>query len=89
MSGPVELERGGDGERINAADVLNGAAILVLAAFVAFFRRQLGDEALWLIGVFASLLLFIALSAAGHWVQQEKAEEVAKLLLGLLESPTR
>ncbi|HXQ24584.1 MAG TPA: phosphatase PAP2 family protein [Candidatus Acidoferrales bacterium] len=63
MSGPVELERGGDGERINAADVLNGAAILVLAAFVAFFRRQLGEEALWLIGVLASLLLFIALSS--------------------------
>jgi pimeloyl-ACP methyl ester carboxylesterase len=29
------------------------------------------------------------LAGAGHWVQQEKAEEVAKLLLGLLESPTR
>jgi pimeloyl-ACP methyl ester carboxylesterase len=29
------------------------------------------------------------LEGAGHWVQQEKAEEVAKLLLGLLETPTR
>jgi pimeloyl-ACP methyl ester carboxylesterase len=29
------------------------------------------------------------LEGAGHWVQQEKAEEVTKLLLGLLETPIR
>jgi pimeloyl-ACP methyl ester carboxylesterase len=29
------------------------------------------------------------LKGAGHWVQQEKAEEVTKLLLGLLEAPIR
>ncbi len=63
MSGPVVLEKNGEVQRINAADVLNGTAILLLAALVAFFRRQLGEEALWLIGVFSSLFMVIALSA--------------------------
>jgi hypothetical protein len=29
------------------------------------------------------------LEGAGHWVQQEEADEVAKLLLGLLDAPIR
>jgi pimeloyl-ACP methyl ester carboxylesterase len=29
------------------------------------------------------------LEGAGHWVQQEKADDIAKLLLGLLEAPIR
>jgi pimeloyl-ACP methyl ester carboxylesterase len=29
------------------------------------------------------------LTGAGHWVQQEKAQEVTRLLLGLLEAPIR
>jgi pimeloyl-ACP methyl ester carboxylesterase len=36
-----------------------------------------------------NLIGFHLLEGAGHWVQQEKAGEVAKLLLGLLEAPIR
>jgi membrane-associated phospholipid phosphatase len=49
--------------RINAVDVLNVAAILLLAVAVAFYRRQLGEAALWLLGIFASLFLFTLLAA--------------------------
>jgi pimeloyl-ACP methyl ester carboxylesterase len=36
-----------------------------------------------------NLIGFHLLEGAGHWVQQEKAGDVAKLLLGLLEAPIR
>jgi membrane-associated phospholipid phosphatase len=49
-------------DRLNAVDALNLASIFLLAVLVAFFRRQLGGEALWLLGVLAILSLFILLS---------------------------
>ena len=57
----------GDG-RITTVDALNLTAILLLAVLVAFFRRQLGADALWLLGVLASLSLFVLLSVflSGH-----------------------
>lgn len=48
--------------RITTVDALNLTAILALAVLVAFFRRQLGADALWLLAVLASLSLFILLS---------------------------
>jgi membrane-associated phospholipid phosphatase len=54
--------------RITTVDALNLTAILLLAVLVAFFRRQLGGDALWLLGVLASLSLFVLLSVflSGH-----------------------
>jgi pimeloyl-ACP methyl ester carboxylesterase len=39
--------------------------------------------------VCTNLIGLHVLEGAGHWVQQEKAEQVATLLLGLLEAPVR
>jgi len=44
---------------ITTVDALNLTAILLLTVLVAFFRRQLGGDTLWLLGVLASLSLFI------------------------------
>jgi membrane-associated phospholipid phosphatase len=44
---------------ITTVDALNLTAILLLAVLVAFFRRQLGADTLWLLGVLASLSVFI------------------------------
>ena len=49
-------------ERMSAVDVLNIFTVLVLTILTAFFRRQLGDQALWLLGICASLALFVMLS---------------------------
>jgi membrane-associated phospholipid phosphatase len=48
---------------LNAVDALNLLALFLLAVVVAFFRRELGEEAFWLIGVFAFLMLFVVASA--------------------------
>jgi membrane-associated phospholipid phosphatase len=48
---------------LNAVDVLNLLALFLLAAVVAFFHRELGDEAFWLLGVFAFLVVFVLTSA--------------------------
>ena len=48
---------------INSVDALNTVVILLLTVVVAFFRRQLGGEAGWLLGIYASLLAFILFSA--------------------------
>jgi membrane-associated phospholipid phosphatase len=48
---------------LNAVDVLNLLALFLLTVVVAFFRRQLGDEAFWLLGVFAFLVVFVLTSA--------------------------
>lgn len=48
---------------LNAVDVLNFLALFLLAVLVAFFRRQLGEEAFWLLGVFAFLMMFVLASA--------------------------
>lgn len=53
----AELDTGT--ERINTVDALNLSAIVLLAVVAAFFRRQLGTEAVWLLGVFACLIVFI------------------------------
>jgi membrane-associated phospholipid phosphatase len=45
-------------QRVNAVDILNFSAILLLTIAVAVWRRELGDDALRLAGVSASLLLF-------------------------------
>jgi membrane-associated phospholipid phosphatase len=65
MGGGGHAVRGGNdnGPRINAVDVLNIVAILLLTVVVAFFRQQLGEEGLWLLGIFASLLVFVLLAA--------------------------
>ena len=55
-----DLDNGND--RLNTVDALNLTTIFLLAVLVAFFRRQLGGDALWLLGVLASLSLFILLS---------------------------
>jgi len=55
-----DLNNGND--RMKTADALNLIAILLLTVLVAFFRRQLGNDTLWLLGVLASLSLFILLS---------------------------
>jgi membrane-associated phospholipid phosphatase len=48
---------------LNAVDVLNLLALFLLAVVVAFFQRELGDEAFWLLGVFAFLVVFVLASA--------------------------
>lgn len=48
---------------LNAVDALNLVALFLLAVLVAFFRRQLGAEAFWLLGVFAVLMVFVLASA--------------------------
>ncbi|MFI5396617.1 MAG: phosphatase PAP2 family protein [Candidatus Binatia bacterium] len=54
------LHNGSD--RITAADALSLTVIFLLAVLVAFFRRQLGADAVWLLGTFVSLSLFILLA---------------------------
>jgi membrane-associated phospholipid phosphatase len=49
-------------DRLNTVDALNMVSIFLLAVLVAFFRRQLGGETLWLLGVLASLSVFILLA---------------------------
>ena len=44
---------------LNSVDALNLLALIILAVSVTFFRRQLGEEAFWLLGVFAFLLVFV------------------------------
>lgn len=44
---------------LNPVDVLSIVAVLLLAAVVGLFRRQLGDDAGWLLGILFSVLLFI------------------------------
>jgi len=48
---------------LNAVDVLNLLALFLLAVVVAFFRRQLGEEAFWVLGVFACLSIFVLAAA--------------------------
>jgi len=48
---------------LNAVDVLSLLALFLLAVVVAFFHRELGDEAFWLLGVFASLMAFVLATA--------------------------
>jgi membrane-associated phospholipid phosphatase len=62
MRSGVERGLANDNGRITTVDGLNLTAIVLLAIVVAFFRRQLGGEALWLLGVLASLSLFVILS---------------------------
>jgi membrane-associated phospholipid phosphatase len=62
MRGSARTEFANGNGRITTVDALNLTAILLLAVLVAFFRRQLGGDALWLLGVLASLSLFILLS---------------------------
>ena len=52
-----------DGERLTSVDTLNIVVLFILTALVAFFRRPLGDQAVRLLGIFASLLFFILLAA--------------------------
>ena len=53
---------------LNAVDALNLLALFLLAVVVAFFRRELGDEAFWLLGLFAFLMIFIlALVLLSMW----------------------
>lgn len=48
---------------LNAVDVLNLLALFPLAVLAAFFHRELGEEAFWLLGVFAVLMVFVLGSA--------------------------
>lgn len=49
-------------DRMNAVDVLNILTVVLLTIVTAFFRRELGDQALWLLGILTSLVLFVMLS---------------------------
>jgi membrane-associated phospholipid phosphatase len=53
----------GSDDHLSAVDVLNLGAIFLLAVVAAFFRRELGEAAFWLLGIFTSLLLFTLLLA--------------------------
>ena len=48
---------------LNAVDALNLLVLFLLAVLVAFFQRELGVEAFWLLGVFAFLTGFVLASA--------------------------
>jgi len=48
---------------LNAVDVLNLLALFLLAVVVAFFHRELGTEASWLLWVFAFLVVFVLTAA--------------------------
>jgi len=50
------------GDGMNAVDVLNIFTVILLTIVTAFFRRELADQALWLLGVLTSLVLFVMLS---------------------------
>lgn len=52
-----------NGDRLNAVDTLSLLAVLLLAAVVARFRRELGGDALWLLGFLLSLLVFVLLAS--------------------------
>lgn len=62
MRNTVEPTLSNGSDRITAADALSLTVIFLLAVIVAFFRRQLGADAVWLLGTFASLSLFILLA---------------------------
>ena len=48
---------------LNAVDILNFLALFLLAVLVAFFRRDLGQEAFWVLGIYACLMVFVVASA--------------------------
>ena len=48
---------------LNAVDALNLLALFLLAVVAAFFHRELGEQAFWLLGVFAALMIFVLASA--------------------------
>jgi len=56
-------ELNNDDDRFTSVDTLNILTLFILTALVAFFRRPLGEHAVRLVGIFASLLFFIVLSA--------------------------
>jgi membrane-associated phospholipid phosphatase len=58
------LLRNDEESGLNAVDTLNFLALLLLGVLVALFRRDLGQEAFWLLGMFALLMAFVLASAA-------------------------
>jgi membrane-associated phospholipid phosphatase len=61
--GPRVQTRVDDWDGLNAVDLLNITFIALLTVLVARFRQRLGEDAVWLLGTFAILVLFIGLSA--------------------------
>jgi membrane-associated phospholipid phosphatase len=47
---------------MNAVDTLNTLIIFLVSIIAAFMRPELGEEAFWLLGLFASLALFMMVS---------------------------
>ncbi len=69
--------------RLNAVDALNLLALFLLAVVVAFFRRQLGEEAFWLLGVFATLMVFVLVAAflSSRWTIWRAVHDFSPVLL--------
>lgn len=70
-------------ERINTVDALNLSAVLSLSGLTLFFQQPLGEQAVWLLGIFACLFVFIfaALLLADHGPLWEAVHAFSPVLI--------